>query len=605
MLGALTDADPIGRQRALLVAAALLVAVALAGAAVVGALNDLDRNPLPLGGQGPLAFVRQGDLFLANPDGSSAVPVAHVDGAELSDPQWSSDGRYIAVQTPEPAILLFDARSVVLRRLVAGSIGAWSPDGSSLAYLATNGDVGIIDVESGESRTLASRPDGTEGYNRPFAWSPDGRWIAMNGPGDASDKPGRLVRTDVATGAMEVLDEQTDYYEYQPDWSPESDRVVVGYYTERQLSDHLTVTPVDGSSTSEIFEPGASILEPDWSPDGEWIAYVSLSRADRPDQLMIVRPDGTGARLLATEVAGIVGWSPDGASVAYAAGAGDSEERELHVVTIADGADWVVSMPGGGADFAFATPPQHAATDAVLPSLPGWVALGPPEAPIEAPPAGPPLEPDASWGGMVFRTAVGEFDCYLGVLRFPDQFTVIDPQRAGPPPEAPGEEPGPGTPKPQQADYCELPAKPDGSAVVRASQRDASFDIARLDGTVLAGPFPAEDGPPHWSPGGGWLAMQHCGEGGGCGGAVIMRPDGSQRHELAGMPIWSPGDRFVAVAQNDGTLTVGNGDGTNLQVNRRVPAPNRLVTRRLELRVRSRWRRVARPGGRKRCPQSH
>ena len=149
VLGALTDADPIGRQRAFLIAAALLVAVALAGAAVVGALNDLDRNPLPLGGQGPLAFVRQGDLFLANPDGSSAVPVAHVDGAELSDPQWSSDGRYIAVQTPEPAILLFDARSVVLRRLVAGSIGAWSPDGSSLAYLATNGDVGIIDVESG------------------------------------------------------------------------------------------------------------------------------------------------------------------------------------------------------------------------------------------------------------------------------------------------------------------------------------------------------------------------------------------------------------------------------------------------------------------------
>ena len=146
------------------------------------------------------------------------------------------------VQTPEPAILLLDIRSgAPLGRLVAGSIGAWSPDGLSLAYLATNGDVGIIDVESAESRTVASRPDGTEGYSRPFAWSPDGQWIAMNGPGDASDKPGRLVRsTDVATGAIEVLDEQTDYYQYQPDWSPESDRVVVGLYAERRLSDHLT-----------------------------------------------------------------------------------------------------------------------------------------------------------------------------------------------------------------------------------------------------------------------------------------------------------------------------------------------------------------------------
>ena len=293
----------------------------------------------------------------------------------------------------------------------------------------------------------------------------------MNGPGDASDKPGRLVRTDVATGAIEVLDEQTDYYEYQPDWSPESDRVVVGYYTERQLSDHLTVTPVDGSSTSEIFEPGASILEPDWSPDGEWIAYVSLSRADRPDQLMIVRPDGTGARLLATEVAEIVGWSPDGASVAYAAGAGtrrnascmSSRSRTARIGRVDA---WrrrrLCLRDAAAARGNRCSPPEPAAVGRARASRGAdrgasrWTAA----------------RARRVVGGMVFRTAVGEFDCYLGVLRFPDQFTVIDPQRAGPPPEAPGEEPGPGTPKPQQADYCELPAKPDG---LRSSERRSAM----------------------------------------------------------------------------------------------------------------------------------
>ena len=45
-LGALSDADPVGRRRSLLIAAALLVALALASAAAVGALRLLQRDPI-------------------------------------------------------------------------------------------------------------------------------------------------------------------------------------------------------------------------------------------------------------------------------------------------------------------------------------------------------------------------------------------------------------------------------------------------------------------------------------------------------------------------------------------------------------------------------
>lgn len=45
-LGALSEADPVTRRRSLLIAAALLVAVALAATAVVGALRLLDRDPI-------------------------------------------------------------------------------------------------------------------------------------------------------------------------------------------------------------------------------------------------------------------------------------------------------------------------------------------------------------------------------------------------------------------------------------------------------------------------------------------------------------------------------------------------------------------------------
>jgi hypothetical protein len=45
-LGALSDTDPVSRRRSLLIAAALLVALALASAAAVGALRLLERDPI-------------------------------------------------------------------------------------------------------------------------------------------------------------------------------------------------------------------------------------------------------------------------------------------------------------------------------------------------------------------------------------------------------------------------------------------------------------------------------------------------------------------------------------------------------------------------------
>ena len=45
-LGALTEADPVARRRSLLIAAALLLALAVASAAAVGALRQLERDPI-------------------------------------------------------------------------------------------------------------------------------------------------------------------------------------------------------------------------------------------------------------------------------------------------------------------------------------------------------------------------------------------------------------------------------------------------------------------------------------------------------------------------------------------------------------------------------
>jgi Tol biopolymer transport system component len=54
---------------------------------------------------------------------------------------------------------------------------------------------------------------------------------------------------------------------------------------------------------------------------------------------------------------------------------------------------------------------------------------------------------------------------------------------------------------------------------------------------------------------------------------MIMRPDGSDRHELPGRPVWSADDGTLAVLGGDGQLLVGRGDGTGLRPIGSFPLP--------------------------------
>ena len=125
------------RVRWLLIAAAL-IAIAALGAAVAGRLADVSRL-------GPLAFVRGGDLWVADSAGSHQRQVAVAGAAqqEYIYVLWSPDGRHLAAVRDlgdlnlVPAVEVFDDRGNLVwsKPLEPGGLPdvSWAPDGKRLA----------------------------------------------------------------------------------------------------------------------------------------------------------------------------------------------------------------------------------------------------------------------------------------------------------------------------------------------------------------------------------------------------------------------------------------------------------------------------------------
>jgi hypothetical protein len=318
------------RRWVALLAAALLVAALVGLAAVVG--SRLAEPPLSTTER--LAFVRGGDVWVANVDGTAARRLAgqHVDGdvpLAYLGVDWSPDGSRLAAPiAPNPEKLGIEPRRVEILAADGASLGsisveydlfamAWSPDGKTLAVLiplANTGGLRFYDPLGRLERTIDLPPGYQAAKPMTFvgvSWSPDGQQLAVSGCPCGPGNNGTWILAADGSDATEIRSPGGGHATAHA-WAPDGTGSAIGTNTwidfEAPGAPHeLWVAAADEAAGARVVTADEPLDIRSWSPDATWIAY------EDGDDLDLVRADGSGqpvrvGRLVACDV---TPWSAD------------------------------------------------------------------------------------------------------------------------------------------------------------------------------------------------------------------------------------------------------------------------------------------------------
>jgi Tol biopolymer transport system component len=197
---------------------ALLASLAATAGALALAPTALATFP---GGNGLIAFSRDGDIWTIQPDGTGAKQLTAGAQHEDYDPEWSADGRE----------LLFTRQA---EGTVDGNIYRMLADGSGLTWIRPG---------------FSPHP------------SPDGKQIAF-----AANAGGHIANRD-GSSPREIV----GFDQWPAGWSPVNDLIL--WEADNNFGFFSAVSPHGAEATfvKHVHEDTGTVLShtsPDWSPDG-------------------------------------------------------------------------------------------------------------------------------------------------------------------------------------------------------------------------------------------------------------------------------------------------------------------------------------------------
>ena len=276
---------------------------------------------------------------------------------QLGEPKSSPDGRSVAFTVTEverekdgyrTSIYLHRAGTQGAAPFTAGpkdSSPAWSPDGTSMAFLSVRGDdkdpqVYVMPVAGGEARRLTTDLKGADSLR----WSPDGRTLTVVAWRDEPEPETEgLWRAVSAAGGLAAEGERTASLIVSARLKYRFDGV--GYFHDRRR--HVRAVPADGAEGRWITTGAFDVAFYAWHPDGRTltIATTLLPDAEAGQRSAAFEVDAAGGEPRPLADAGghvsAFAWSPDGVRLALIAtddSAGPASSPRL----------WLLERPGGG-----------------------------------------------------------------------------------------------------------------------------------------------------------------------------------------------------------------------------------------------------------------
>lgn len=275
------------------------------------------------------------DLMVSPADLSVATTV---DSATLlgNPPIWSPDGSSLAYLAGADFDIWLSAADGSRHQQLTASKGVeiplqWHPDGDRLTYFATGqgGSIRayVVTIAAGtETRMLAEQ--------RPAVgfWSPDGTKIAYM----VIDGGKATIWLADSTGAegRQLTTEGFEALSPQDPWSPDGSEVL--FQSSRTGTTDIWVVPVDGDSARQLTRDVRNDFNARWSPDGRWVLFQS-ERGRQSDVWIVPAAGGMPRRVTDDEaVESDVQWVPGSTQIAFTTGV---TQRGLWSHSLADGSE--------------------------------------------------------------------------------------------------------------------------------------------------------------------------------------------------------------------------------------------------------------------------